>query len=297
MDAGTTRQGQPRGRAPVRAAGRAALSFALAASLSACALSRHIVYAPLDRPVAIRAEPAGQPQPVSVTTSDGLTLGGYYWPGRPNDPDIAVYFHGRHWNAEKSANSARYLAAGGHAVLVASYRGFGGNPGSPTQKGLLRDASAFIAKARDLRGPHARIWLVGHSIGGAVALHAAAQEPGISGVIALSSFVRIAEAAPRIARGLIPDRWDNRAALAALHIPVLFVQGALDRYLPAGSAETLLAEYAGPAALIVGEHSRHNPDMAQIGPWLIRAMAAMTAGSVDTLPPLPPGWIETARKP
>ena len=276
---------------------QAMLVVAAMVSLGGCAISRQIVYAPDHDAVALEPGPAGLPQPIHVTSADGLDLAGYYWPGAPGDPDVAIYFHGRHWNAQRSANAARYLSGAGDAVIVASYRGFDDNPGRPSEDGLSRDAAAFIARARALGGPDARIWLVGHSIGAAVALRAAAQDGHVDGVIALSSFVRIADAAPRITRALIPDRWDNAAALAALHIPVIFIQGALDRLVPQGSAATLFAGYDGPASLVMGEESRHNPDMAQIGPWISQAIAAMAGGTLATLPAPPPGWVEKARRP
>jgi pimeloyl-ACP methyl ester carboxylesterase len=268
----------------------------LALSVGGCAtISRDILYSPNSR-VETVAWTGTPPQAITVTTTDTLDLPGYYWPGTPGDEDIILFFHGRNWNAERSANAAQHLAGAGNAVLVASYRGFGDNPGSPSEAGLLRDAAAFIARARALAGPNARVWLVGHSLGAAVALHSAARDQHVSGVIAMSAFVRIAAAAPKVTRAFIPDRWKNLDALKALDIPVVFVQGELDRLVPPGSADALFAAYQGPSSLVVGAASRHNPDMSLLSPWLNRMIDALRSQPAD-LPTPPAGWVLKGQRP
>lgn len=267
------------------------------ATPTGCALPRHLLYAPDRPPVALAAADHAPPAPISVRTTDGLALSGYYWPGSPDDRQVILFFHGRHWNAEMGANFAGSLLGAGPAVMVASYRGFGENPGKPGEAGMLRDAAAFIAEARRRIGEDARIWLVGHSIGAAVALHAAAADARISGVIAMSAFARVAQAAPPLARPFVPDRWDNVTALAALDVPVILLEGGQDRFIPADSGDALFSATRGPASLLRGERSRHNPDMALLAPWINQAIAAMQTGSLTTLPPPPAGWVEKVRRP
>jgi alpha-beta hydrolase superfamily lysophospholipase len=265
--------------------------------LGGCALPRDILYSPGEDPPAAIAWVNGAPQPLTVETADNLSLAGYYWPGAPGDRDIYIFFHGRNWTAERAANAAQHLVGAGNAVLVASYRGFGANPDHPSEQGLLRDAAAFIANARELAGAGARVWLIGHSIGSAVALHAAAADGHVAGVIAMSAFVTITAATPRFWRAFVPDRWDNLTALKALHVPVLFIQGGLDRLIPATSGDALFSAYDGPGSLVMGEASRHNPDMHLLAPWINQALAAMRDGSLATLPAPPAGWIEKVRRP
>lgn len=271
--------------------------MAASLSLSGCALSRQILYSPDPAPANATIWIAERPEQVQLPTQDGSRLTGYFWPGEPGHRDIIVFFHGRNWSAARSAQFAQYLADGGNAVLVASYHGFSGNPGRPSQNGMLQDAAAFIDLARARTGPDARIWLIGHSIGAAVALHAAAADPRIDGVIAMSAFARIAAAAPRITRALIPDRWDNLAALKSVRKPVIIMQGALDRFVPASSGDELFAGYGGSASLIIGETAHHNPDMKTLAPWINHAIEAMQSGSLTALPTPPDGWVEKVRRP
>ena len=273
----------------------AVMTLAGSLLLSGCGISRQILYSPNAAPAQVNWV-KDQPEAIQLSVKDGSALNGYYWPGTPGDEDIIVFFHGRNWSAARSAEFAQYLTGVGNAVVVASYHGFSGNPGRPSQTRMMADAAAFIAFAREKAGPNARVWLIGHSIGAAVVLNAAAVDQSIEGVIAMNAFSRVAAAAPRITRALIPDRWDNLTALKSLKHPVIFMQGGRDRIVPAGSGDELFSAYGGSSSLILGETAYHNPDMATLGPWLNAAIMAMQNGSLATLPAPPAGWIEKVRR-
>src|SRR3546814_14121750 len=111
----------------------------------------------LESPIDIREWTSTPPEEIKVVTSDGLTLTGYYWPGDTGDKDIVVFFHGRGAHQGVGAKYAQYIAGHGDNVLVASYRGFGGNPGQPATPGLSQDAEAFVAEPRTRAGAGATI--------------------------------------------------------------------------------------------------------------------------------------------
>lgn len=84
------------------------------------------------------------------------------------------------------------FARSGFNVLIVSYRGYGLSEGSPGEAGFKRDAAAAIEYAAD-RGDvldTSQLFLFGRSIGGAVALAAAAKaEPGrLAGVVVENTF-------------------------------------------------------------------------------------------------------------
>ena len=109
------------------------------------------------------------PQDVNASTADGLDLAGYYWPAKAGNDTLVVYFHGNGYNQLVGAARAEPLRKGGHGVLVASYRGYGDNPGVPSEEGLFADAEAWMAEAREL-APGADVYLFGHSLGVALKL-------------------------------------------------------------------------------------------------------------------------------
>lgn len=264
---------------------------ATALLLSACSAQiRDAVYQAKPDPVAIGDWTSSPPQEISVATADGLSLQGFYWPGAAGDRDIVIFFHGRGANQGIAAKYAEYLTGRGDGVLVASYRGFAGNPGKPGEAGMIADGRAFVAKARALSGQDARVFLVGHSLGGAVALQVALREK-VAGVVTLSTFTELDDASPAYAGPLLPDRWNNLDAVKRLTAPLVIVHGEADDVVKADQARALFAAAHHPAALVLIAGATHKPSMGKLGPLVSEAVAAMDAGALPSFPPsLAKGW-------
>ena len=240
----------------------AAFVASAALALSGCAGTiRDRIYQPAAL-AETQVQFAGEaPQDVKARTADGLDLAGYYWPAEAGNDTLVVYFHGNAYNQLVGAARAEPLRKGGHGVLVASYRGFGDNPGAPSEEGLFADAEAWMAKAREL-APGADIYLFGHSLGGAMALEMAARHE-VAGVATLGTFARLADQAPNIARGILPDRYDNVAAIRRVSEPVLLLHGTEDEVVPIAAGEELAA--ASPNATLVRlKGAGHHVDLTKI---------------------------------
>ena len=126
-------------------------------------------------------------QDLTITTADGVRLAAWLIPDAarraPRDTAAIVLLHGY------PANKADLLPIAGalHArftVLLVDFRSFGKSEGRATTLGFrersdLRSAVDALAQ----RG-HARIGVFGYSLGGAVALLGAAEDPRIRAVAA-----------------------------------------------------------------------------------------------------------------
>ena len=231
--------------------------------LTSCASTiRSRLYLPEPMPASVTWDgPA--PTEVTTTTADGLTLRGYYWPVQAPGGDLIVYFHGQSGNRYTNARRVAPLAAGG-GVLVASYRGYGDNPGTPDEAGLYADARAFLALARKL-APGSRIYLFGFSLGAAMALHAAAEEE-VAGVVILGAYAALRDVAPPYARPFLPDRFDNRAAIRRVAERILILHGTADELVPFAQAKALQALAADRVRLLRAEGGGHAPDFATLAP-------------------------------
>ncbi len=177
------------------------------------------------------------PIAISAVTEDGLTLDGAYWPPDEGVDQIVVVFHGNSYNHMVMAVRAEPLRVGGRGVIVASYRGYGDNPGKPSEAGLFRDSEAWIAKARELH-PDERLYVFGFSLGGAVALEMAARHD-FAGVATMGAFVRLKDMVPPLARPFVKERYDNLAAIARVAEPVLLLHGSKDEVVDPKAAERL----------------------------------------------------------
>jgi uncharacterized protein len=237
----------------------------IALTLGGCAGTiRDRIYAPA------AASPApvwrvAEPERISVTTSDGLTLAGLYWAPRYGQRDIIVYFHGNGGSLHRDGPRAEALTVGGHGVVMVGYRGYSGNPGRPSEAGLRRDAQAFTDFARSRLSAGGQLFLFGHSLGGAVALGEAARQP-VDGVATLGAFTRIADMSPGIVRPFLPDRFDNLAIIGQISAPVVLFHGTEDAIVPYQHGLSL-REAGGPGTMLVTlEGASHHPQMERLAP-------------------------------
>jgi hypothetical protein len=110
------------------------------------ALQRHLIYFPDSTPVPSAATVIAGARDVTLRTADGLELGAWFVPADPRqDTGMAVLLApGNGGNRAGRAGLAEELRRRGLAVLVMDYRGYGGNPGSPSERGLAADADAAV---------------------------------------------------------------------------------------------------------------------------------------------------------
>lgn len=244
-----------------------------AAPADAGPVSRRIYPAPT-APLSARGLPEGT-ETVRVRTADGLELAGLAAAGR--ERPVLLVFHG---NGSSAADSLRWLqplVAEGYGLVAAEYRGYSGNPGVPDEKGLTADAEAFLALAR-ARAAGRPVWVIGHSLGAGVAFDLARRET-LDALVTVGAFTRLRAMAPKLARVLVPDDYDNLAAVPALDEPWFLVHGMADSVVPLRQGEALLeaagaARRRGAGFAVVG--ADHRPDAAAIAA-VLRSLAGYLA--------------------
>ena len=87
---------------------------------------------------------------------------------------------------------AERLSRRGLAVLLMDYRGYGGNPGSPSEEGLAADADAAAEALEELGYPAERTIYFGESLGTGVVAALQAKRPP-AGVVLRSPFTELAD--------------------------------------------------------------------------------------------------------
>lgn len=204
------------------------------------ALQRRFMYVPGGPP-----EPpveAGVPEmaAVEVTTSDGLTLLAWHAQAPDGRPTL-IYFHGNAGNLAGRAFKARQFIDAGLGVLFVEYRGYGGNPGEPTEEGLYRDGRAAFEYLKGLGSGPASWVLYGESLGSAVATQmahdlASAGTPA-AGVILEAPFTSMLDMAqlrfPFVpTQRLVKDRFDSVSKIAVINAPLFIIHGLDDRTVP-----------------------------------------------------------------
>lgn len=235
---------------------------------------RRFIYHPTRLPAPLDWGQVTPPQSVVVRTADGLNLTGFRWPATTRDHDTLAFFHGNAGNAYDAALMVAPLRRPDAEIIVASYRGYGDNPGKPSETGLHRDGAAFLGLAKASGGR--RLYVFGFSLGGAVALRLGT-DPSVTGVATLGAFTRLPALAPRWARALLPDRFDNLAAVQQLRVPYLIAHGSRDEVVPIAHASMLKEAAGAKARLLVIRDGEHYTDLAPIASAIWRHIDEMAA--------------------
>ncbi len=247
-------------RAAIRRLALFGLSIYLAVVVMLAFLQRRLIYLPTRQPqITPQAAnlPPGRVQTITLTTVDGLQLRGWHLapegdavdgdtgpdaPPELGDRLVVMYFPGnaghRAWRVDDFALFTRL----GCEVLAFDYRGYGDNPGSPSERLLAADATSAWNYATDVRRiDPKRLILVGESLGGGVAVRLAAEQsaagvpPG--GLVLRATFDRL----PNVAayhcpwlpvRWVMVERYPSIERIRQMTCPILQMHGNRDTIIP-----------------------------------------------------------------
>ena len=148
--------------------------------------------------------------------SHGALLNAFvYVAAGPGPHPAVVLLHGFPGN-ERNLDLAQDIRRAGWDVLYFDYRGSWGSPGDFSFSHGIEDTAAAVdflrsdAMAKILRLDPSRIVLIGHSMGGFMAVQAAAADPAIAGIGLISA----ADMGGRVPRSMTKER--EQAAIKAL---------------------------------------------------------------------------------
>ena len=193
-------------------------------------------------------------------------------PPRAGAPTI-VFFYGNGGRLYHFAQVGRVLNGDGYGILLASYRGYSGNPGRPSEAGLMDDARAILA-GRDPR----RTILWGQSLGTGVAARMAA-EGRASALILPSPYTSVVDvAAARFpiypVRMAMWDSFDTLSIVDRIKVPVLILHGTDDLTVPFAMGGIVAGRLGARATLVPIEGGTHDLVPADLLPparaWLAR---------------------------
>ncbi len=132
-------------------------------------------------------------QDVTFTTSDGVTLAGWWLPVKGKTQGTVILTHGVFKNRQQVMGRAAFLWKLGYQVLLFDLRGSGESGPSPVSGGLL-ESGDFLAAESFLDGRHLLkkpVVFFGFSLGAMCALRAAVNAPQVDAVIADSPLANI----------------------------------------------------------------------------------------------------------
>lgn len=162
------------------------------------------------------------------------------------------------------------------------YRGYGGNPGNPSEDGLAADADAAVDALEELGYPADRTLYLGESLGTGVVAALASRRPP-AGVVLRSPFPELADLAqhhyPYLpARLVLRDRFPVVAHLARSQVPVTVIYSDADSVVPTDLSARVADALPNLAERLVITGADHN-DPVMFGPRVAEAVARLAGGA------------------
>lgn len=191
---------------------------------------------------------------IRVETEDGLTLNGWHVVSAEEEELstrwLVLYFHGNAGNRRLRVQDATDFRDVGIDVFLFDYRGYGDNPGRPSESKLVVDARAVWNLALETGYRPERILLYGESLGGGVATRLASDpcraRTSPAGLIVSSTFSSMVDVAWDLypflpVPVLLLDRYESAKRIKDVTCPILAVHGEDDDLVPIEFGRRLFA--------------------------------------------------------
>ena len=218
-----------------------------------------------------------------------VRLAGWHIPARSPRRGTVVYLHGVADNRGSALTAAQRFPDRGFAVVAYDSRAHGESGGDFCTYGFneKRDLRRVLDQIES--GP---VVVIGSSLGAAVGLQAAAEDPRISAVVAAESFCDLKTVATERAPWFFTEGAVRRsfalaerignfrveevspvAAASRIHVPVFLIHGADDRETYPEHSRHIFDALGGPKRLLILEGAGHNQSLqqstwAEIENWL-----------------------------
>lgn len=259
----------PRRRLRLKLGALACCLAALAGCAALDAKQREWIFQPSDRTWAGGLAAAEGMQDTWINyqapaSGDTVRLHGLWLGQERADAPVLLYLHGARWDVRGSANRMRRMHELGFAVLGIDYRGFGrSTAGLPSEATALEDAQAAW---RWLAAQHPGVprYVFGHSLGGAIAVHLAAEVADEAGLIVEGSFTSIPDVVGSFKWGWLPvgplitQRFDAASRIGQVGTPVLVVHGSADSLIRPELGQALFERAAEPKRFVLVQGGSHH---------------------------------------
>jgi fermentation-respiration switch protein FrsA (DUF1100 family) len=227
---------------------------------------RQLLYHPSTSVPDIAASGVPEMRPVVLAAADGIDLLAWHRPARPGGK-LLIYFHGNAGHIGHRGYKARPYLVAGHGMLLVSWRGFGGNAGKPSERGLMLDARAALEFAVRAGVPPKDIVLYGESLGSGPAVILAAESAAsgskLGAVVLEAPYTSMADLAQHHyfyvpARHLLADKFEAAARVAEIAAPLFVVHGERDRTVPVQFGRALFDAAREPKQAAWLPQAEHN---------------------------------------
>ena len=187
---------------------------------------------------------------VFVPTSEGKKLKAWFHKKDLREKKTLLFFHGNAGDLKNRIYKLNLIKDFDINFLIVAYRGFSGNEGSPSEKGLYQDARDTLTWLNSQGIKDKQIIIYGESLGTGVSVEVA-QNKNFAGIILESPFTSMVEAGKHYyfylpVSLLLKDRYETIKKLKNIKIPILVMHGENDKIVPFHMGKKIFSEANNP---------------------------------------------------
>lgn len=192
---------------------------------------------------------------ITLTTSDGVRINGWFLPGGHDARLTILFFHGNAGNISHRFEKFAVFRELGADTFIIDYRGYGRSEGQPNEHGTYRDAQAaydYLTQQRKI-APRA-IVAYGESLGSAVAADLATKVE-VGGLILEEAFTSTGDVGQKMfpffpVRWLVQNKYDTLGKMPRIKVPLLILHSRDDEFFDMRHPQRLLAAANNPKQLV-----------------------------------------------
>lgn len=221
-----------------------------------------IVYRPSHRMIGTPKERGLDYEDIQFAAADGTPLHGWFIPGR--GPWVWLWFHGSAGNISTRLEGIKLAHHRlGASIFIFDYRGYGRSGGRVSEEGVYMDAEAAYLQLLHRGVSPKRLLLYGKSLGGAVAIHLAAQREARA-LLVEATFTRMCDMAKKSGwvawlpwNRLLPC-YDSISKIKNIRIPTLVIHGERDSLVPPSYGQQLYIAANAPKEFYLVPRAHHS---------------------------------------
>jgi fermentation-respiration switch protein FrsA (DUF1100 family) len=170
---------------------------------------------------------------VKIKTQDNIELLSWYHKKNVSDYKTILFLHGNAGSLENRIHKINHFKDMNVNFLLLAWRGFSGNNGYPTEKGIYEDARSAVRWLKNKGIVEENIIIYGESLGTGVATEIA-QNKDFAGIILESPFTSMVDAAKTKypffpIKLLLKDKYESDKKIKNISSPILIMHGKADK--------------------------------------------------------------------
>ena len=207
------------------------------------------------------AEEPKEIKKVKITTEDKIDLIGWFYNKDIKKFKTILFFHGNAGSLENRTYKLNHFKDLNVNFLIIAWRGFNGNKGKPSEKGLYKDARSAL-RWLNMKGIQDKsIIIYGESLGTAIAVEVA-QNKKYAGVILESPFTSMVNMGKKYypffpVSFLLKDKFESYKKINKIPVPILVIHGKVDKIVPYAMGEKMYELANQPKFFYAQEYGDH----------------------------------------